>query len=206
LLHTISKKIQWSGDVDHAGAFVVCLCCVREWSCGASGGSSCQSRYGAGIAGGVTVGYNHQFGAWIVGLEGDFSASDVHGDFDAVATPGPGINVNVHVDARMRWLATARARLGYSFGPALVYATGGVAFARIAGNNINAVIPGGTFTTSDANTHTGWTVGAGVEYAITPQLSAKVEGLYVGLAEERYQAVRFKGEVAVARVGLNWHL
>jgi outer membrane immunogenic protein len=153
-----------------------------------------------GILGGLTVGYNYQFGAWVAGVEGDFSWSDVRGDFDAVALPGP---VNVHVDARMNWLATARVRLGYAFGPALLYATGGAAFARIAGNNTN-VAPGGTFTSSDANTHSGWTAGAGVEYAITPQLSAKLEALYVGLSEETYQAVRFKGEVAVARIGLNW--
>lgn len=164
-------------------------------------GLAYSSREAArGMLGGFTVGYNYQFGAWVAGLEGDFSWSNVRGDFDAVATPGP---VNVHVDARMDWLATARVRLGYAFGPALLYATGGAAFARIAGNNTN-VTPGGTFTSSDANTHSGWTLGGGLEYAITPQLSAKIEGLYIDLSEERYQAVRFKGEVAVARVGLNW--
>jgi outer membrane immunogenic protein len=152
-----------------------------------------------GVLGGVTVGYNRQFGAWVAGLEGDFSLADVRGSFDGVA-PGP---VTVHVDAKLSWLATARARLGYAFGPALVYATGGGALARISGSNTN-VTPGGTFYSSAANTHVGWTAGGGIEYAMTPRLSAKVEALYVGLSEELYQAVHFKGEVAVARAGLNW--
>jgi len=152
-----------------------------------------------GVLGGVTIGYNYQFGRWVAGLEGDFSGSDVKGDFNGVA-PGP---VTVHLGARLNWLATARARLGYTVGPALVYATGGAAFARISGDDTN-VVPGATFFSTDANTHSGWAAGGGVEYAITRQLSAKVEGLYAGLSEELYQAVRFKGEVAVLRGGLNW--
>ncbi|SEM13551.1 Outer membrane protein beta-barrel domain-containing protein, partial [Bosea lupini] len=38
---------------------------------------------------------------------------------------------------------------------------------------------------SDSNTHTGWTVGGGVEYAFTNNLVGGVEYLYVDLGDKR---------------------
>lgn len=151
-----------------------------------------------GFLGGLTIGNNWQFGPWVYGVEGDFSWSDVKGSFNGVV----GAN-NVHLDAKLNWLATVRARAGYAFGPALIYGTAGAAIANISGNYIN-VTPGAVFTVSESHTHVGWTAGAGVEYAITRNLSAKIEGLYVGLAEEQYQNVRFKGEIGLVRAGVNW--
>ncbi len=75
-----------------------------------------------------------------------------------------------------------RARAGVAFDRALIYATGGFAFA------------------DDAN---GWTVGGGLEYAFTNNLSAKIEGLYVNLDQD-HDFVDDEAEFGVVRAGLNF--
>ncbi|MDF2972412.1 MAG: hypothetical protein K0R61_2862, partial [Microvirga sp.] len=110
-----------------------------------------------GFVGGAQVGYNYQIGSFVVGLEGDIQYADfgADGTFDF---DGDGV-FDDDFDSS-DWFGTVRARAGVAFDRALIYATGGFAFA------------------DDAN---GWTVGGGVEYAFTNNLSAKIEGLYVNL-------------------------
>jgi outer membrane immunogenic protein len=76
-----------------------------------------------------------------------------------------------------------RARAGVAFGQALIYATGGFAFADDA---------------------TGWTVGGGLEYAFTNNLSAKIEGLYVNLEEDDIPGLDYEADFGVVRAGLNF--
>ena len=73
-----------------------------------------------------------------------------------------------------------------AFDRALIYATGGFAF------------------TDNRN---GWTVGGGLEYAFTNNLSAKIEGLYVNLDHD--DDIDFDGfdgdtDFGVIRAGLNF--
>ncbi|WP_052954624.1 outer membrane protein [Microvirga vignae] len=113
-----------------------------------------------GFVGGAQVGYNYQIGSFVVGLEGDIQFADFgrEGAFTFV-DPVTGDTFTGDLDSS-DWFGTVRARAGVAFGQALIYATGGFAFA------------------DDAN---GWTVGGGLEYAFTNNLSAKIEGLYVSL-------------------------
>ena len=74
------------------------------------------------------------------------------------------------------WLATVRGRAGYAFDRFLVYGTGGAAFG-----DLQAAFGALPFSNS---TQTGWTAGAGVEFAFTPNLTAKVEYLYVDLGSQ----------------------
>lgn len=66
-----------------------------------------------------------------------------------------------------------RARVGVAFDRALIYATGGVAFASIR-NEVFAP----PFASSTSTTRAGWTVGAGVEYAIDNNWSVRAEYRY----------------------------
>ena len=118
-----------------------------------------------GMIGG-TVGYNWQFGTWVVGLEGDADWANIKG---SVA----GVPCGVSCETKNSFLSTIRGRVGYTFDRWLPYATGGAAIG-----NIRATYPG--LATVD-NTNVGWTVGAGLEYAFAPNWSAKVEYLYVDL-------------------------
>jgi outer membrane immunogenic protein len=68
---------------------------------------------------------------------------------------------------------TVRGRAGYAWDRVLFYGTGGAAFA-----NVQAGAGALPFSSS---TQTGWTAGAGVEYAFAPNWTAKVEYLFVDL-------------------------
>ncbi len=90
-----------------------------------------------------------------------------------------------------------RARAGVAFDRALIYATGGLAYGEV--NN--------SFNNSD-DVSVGWTIGAGVEYAFTNNLTAKVEGLYVNLEQDDDDLPVIVGqdetEFGVIRAGLNF--
>ena len=114
----------------------------------------------AGIFGGGQIGYNHQIGSIVLGLEGDLST----GVRDTSRWSNPAFRAR----ASTQYLGSVRARAGYAVDRALCYVTGGVGFAdwkyrtitfgrRIGGNNV------------------GWTLGAGVEYAVTKNWSVKAE-------------------------------
>ena len=76
-------------------------------------------------------------------------------------------------EPRSTWLATVRGRAGWAWDRVLFYGTGGAAFGNVQAGGI-----GGPF---DSATQTGWTAGAGVEWAFLPNWTAKVEYLYVDL-------------------------
>ena len=135
-----------------------------------------------GFVGGAQAGYNYQIGSFVVGLEGDIQYADFGGD-DRFDFDGDGIlddDFN-----RSDWFGTVRARAGVAFDRALIYATGGFAFADDA---------------------TGWTVGGGLEYAFTNNLSAKIEGLYVNLDQDDNGifTIDNDAEFGVVRAGLNF--
>jgi opacity protein-like surface antigen len=146
----------------------------------------------AGALGGGTFGYNYQIGQWVLGVEGDAGWTNTKG---SVACAGP---VNAHqiglfaVDCagQSDFIATAAARLGYAWGRALYYAKAGGAwthetFTVTCTQPQGAPIPctnpaGGNLTQiSVADDRAGWTVGYGVEFAFTPNWSAKGEFNYI---------------------------
>jgi outer membrane immunogenic protein len=126
-----------------------------------------------GLFGGA-LGYNWQKGPWVFGLEGDFSWSDIAGQSavcgPTTATPHP---CGTKLDA----LGTFRGRVGYAAGLNgnwLLYATGGLAIGEVHGWDARTPASGSDW-------RAGWTVGAGVETALAPNWTAKLEYLYVDL-------------------------
>jgi outer membrane immunogenic protein len=132
---------------------------------GAFGRSRWDSTGGFDTSGGMiggTVGYNWQFGTWVVGLEGDIDWANIKGTTNRGCVGG--------CSSENTWLGTARGRLGYSFDRWMPYITGGAAFGDVTTTN-----PGFSGAT---NTQVGWTAGAGVEFAIASNWTAKVEYLH----------------------------
>src|SRR5208283_3193433 len=91
----------------------------------------------------------------------------------------------------LEYFGTTRARLGYVAMPNLLaYATGGLAFGGVTesasfGQTLApSLLSSGTAKGSAFENRAGWTVGAGLEYALTPALSAKVEYLYYDLGSK----------------------
>lgn len=122
---------------------------------------------------GGTVGYNHQFGQFVAGIEADLSYSDIEDtyNFDTVAGPA---SSSLELD----YLATVRGRLGYAWDRTLIYATGGVAFGDVT---VDVSNPAGD--NSEEDTAVGYVLGAGVEYAFTDNWTVKGEYNYVDLGD-----------------------
>ena len=129
-----------------------------------------------GVVAGGQVGYNHQIGRMVVGIENDFAY------YNAQTTFGGGPVLTTLItrytqQASQTWLATARGRLGLAFDRWLVYGTGGLAVSKW---NVvmNMTSLGADAAFSSDKTVAGWTAGGGVEFAINRNWSAKAEYLY----------------------------
>jgi iron complex outermembrane receptor protein len=144
---------------------------ASDWTDSVTGTSS-DNFSTLGFVFGGTVGANFQAGSWVFGAEadGDWANSSGFGTFTTTSTSslcaGGCLTKN-------SWLATVRGRAGYAFDRFLAYGTVGAAFGNIQANFSNNPV-----TTS---TKTGWAIGAGVEYALGFNWSAKAEYLFVDL-------------------------
>lgn len=114
-----------------------------------------------GVVGGAHVGYNLQLNQFVVGLEGDVEGTGISRSF----SPGGAL-----YDTSIPVQGSIRGRLGVAFDRALLYATGGAEFASFD-NSVTAFR--GVDQTSTART--GWTVGGGIEYAVTSNWSVRAE-------------------------------
>ena len=124
---------------------------------------------GNGFIGGLQAGYNYQFANnVVVGVEADLDWSDIGSSSLVVGGPFTGGSISQNID----YFGTIRARLGYGIDRFLPYITGGAAWAK---QNFSDFY-GNTYN----DTKWGWTVGAGVEYAITNNWTVKAEYLYLG--------------------------
>jgi outer membrane immunogenic protein len=154
-------------------------------------GSGDQSRASSkGFSGGGQLGYNYQLpGSNVVlGIEADFQGSTLQGSYDNTQVGG---GAGWQDGSKVDWWGTARGRIGYAFGSFLPYATGGLAYGNVGTNGSCSVGPG-LFSCdqsqgSVSGTHVGWTAGAGVEYAITRNLTFKAEYLYTDLGSVDFQ-------------------
>ncbi len=136
-----------------------------------------------GVTGGAHIGYNYQFNQYFVaGLEGDVNGLSYRG-----ATPFGGTSTTLRepVDGSIR------GRMGIAWDRALAYATGGVAFADFQNNYAAGLLASTSFDTG----RVGWTVGGGVEYAITNNWSIRAEYRYTDYG--RYSQVPFAGGFVV---------
>lgn len=145
-----------------------------------AGATGTGSANDAGFIGGGQAGCNLQSGGFAFGIEGDWD--------DLRSTPkftspngvlGTGDNVMVSQSLRTSSLATIRPRLGIVTDRNFLYATGGVAFAKVSyaqtyTDTLNAAVG----TAAGSTTLVGWTVGGGWEWAWTDHVTLKTEYLF----------------------------
>ena len=122
-------------------------------------GSGSAIGYGMyGAVGGAHIGYNYQMNEFVVGLEGDINGASYSG-----STAFFGTRENID--------GSIRGRFGVAWDRALLYVTGGAAFAGIDNfyglSNIEA-----------SHSRVGWTLGGGIQYAFTDNWSLGVEYRY----------------------------
>jgi outer membrane immunogenic protein len=171
---------------------------------GAFAGNNSLQSSDARFMGGVQGGFDYQFSPnWVLGAEAQYSW--LTGSNGGVAFPG-----GVLVTGRNNELGSVTGRLGYTWGPALLYAKGGYAWRD---NNRFGVTVGGVpvgFTTTGANTD-GWTVGGGLEYMFAPSWSAKAEYQYYNFGSTTFTGgpapiinSRFRDDEHTVKVGVNY--
>ncbi len=155
-----------------------------------------------GIMGGIQAGYNYQFDSIVLGLEGDVS----FGDVDDVVYPTI-VGFPARVEPEIEWMATIRGRLGWAWDRTLFYATGGVAFTDVKAK----IDAGPAGSDSDKSSYFGWTVGGGVEHAVSDSISLKAEYLYADFGKEKFSffddyitSDDAKLTTHTFRVGVNW--
>jgi outer membrane immunogenic protein len=154
----------------------------------------------SGAVGGVQVGYNYQaWNRWVAGLEADWQATSENASLhylDPYSGAGPFCPIvcvpffgaaTTDYEASILWFGTVRGRLGYAWDRILIYTTGGFAYGdvRLRGSvNDSGVFLtpyNGTSTFSLSQARTGWTLGGGIEGALTNNWSWKAEYLYIDL-------------------------
>lgn len=136
------------------------------------------------FTGGLQVGYNYQFGPVIVGAEADFNYLDTKVYRAAGALlPVAGTFVTTSTWAGIgEFVGTVRGKLGFGWDRFMVYGTGGLAYGNTTiTQNVFFAATGSSAIGSYSAWKAGWTAGAGVEWAFTPNWSAKVEYLHIDL-------------------------
>lgn len=179
------------------------------------------------FTGGGQIGYNWQSGLFVFGVEGDLGYL---ADTETLVMPrredlsgGALVTGTATIENRVDWLGTVRGRVGVAADRFFLYGTGGLAFGEVQNSaTVDAVVTmngvvvdTGSLAGRETDTRTGWTVGAGAEYAITNNLTGKLEYLYYDLGTSKYDTpdtetgaadfyVRSKTEGNVVRAGLNF--
>ena len=137
---------------------------------------------------GSSIGYQRQFGAWVLGVEGGyFTPINTRWHHSAGGTGDcTVVGAGFSCDSRINDIWNVGGRLGYALGNWMFYGEGGYANGRIEETtSLGGVVGSG----SKAN-HNGWYAGAGVDYYVTrimfSDLIIGVEYRHVGLDNETH--------------------
>jgi outer membrane immunogenic protein len=164
--------------------------------------------------GGGQIGYNWQGGVFaprvVLGVEADIQGAGI--EDTAMLFP-------TREKAGLNWFGTVRSRIGYVFDTSMVYATGGLAFGEVD-HEVSWFAPAQNTVTA-----TGYVIGGGYEFKLSPAWSIKAEYQYVNLGRNELRnfngfpignVVNSHGDVSQVRfdddayhtfrVGANYHL
>jgi outer membrane immunogenic protein len=138
-----------------------------------------------GLTYGILGGYNYQVGQLVLGVEGEIAGWAV-GTMRYTAITGD------FLTAHSKWGGSIRGRLGYAADRALLYVTGGAAFVS---NETSIPLTGISIDGDGARM--GWTVGTGLDYAITNNWFTGVEYRY-----SQFQAKTFLYPIPILNLGI----
>jgi outer membrane immunogenic protein len=176
--------------------------------------------YAQGALGGFQIGHNHAFGGLVLGIESDFSWSDVHNSNFPCFTFGDQL-----CTAKAEWFATLAGRIGFANGPAMLYLKGGGAVVRDHFSNIatcagNQPIVSGGITAACGDLFTahqfrfGWIAGAGFERFFARNWSFKFEFNHMDFGARSvpfddggggFFTEEIHQRINVVKVGINYH-
>jgi high affinity Mn2+ porin len=153
-----------------------------------------------GLIDGFQAGYNRQLSNHLVlGVEADASFPSPIDVPRLVPAP-----FNTTID----YVGTLRGRAGYAFERWMPYLTGGFAWGHA---HVNVNDGAGGLVATINGYQTGWTAGAGVEFAVSGNWSAKAEYDYIDLSRRTYDlnafglpGVNVDPRIHLAKLGLNY--
>ena len=188
-----------------------------------------------GILGGGQIGYNWQGASpWVLGVEGDIGAANIKGGrtcgtatgLDATGAPVGFSPAYYTCNDKTDWVATATARVGYSYDRTLYYVRGGGAWedstvsancvispagilpdgSRACRNPAGAIVP----SLSTSHTRSGWLIGFGTEFDLGKGWSAKSEynyidfGRHTAVASDGTSVLTDRASTSQVKVGVNY--
>lgn len=140
-----------------------------------------------GRAAGLQAGYNHQFGKhFVAGIEGDFSWADLGYNSDLYN----GRWDQYGFEADTNWMASIKLRGGVALDRLFIYGTAGLAVADVDAAYVYTTKTSTSSVTDiygDKQRLSGWTVGAGIEYALTRNWTLKGEYNLVSLEKGTFK-------------------
>lgn len=167
-------------------------------------GATGQTSLGhSAFLGGGQVGYNHQLGSFVLGLEADIQGfAGASSSISRAALglgPGGADNTVLRVSKGIDYLATIRGRAGFLATPQLLlYATGGLALGQVTSSTLGfqyytgptfGVVTSWSGAAAYSSTRVGWTLGAGGEWMFARNWSVKLEYLYYDLGSIAYAGI-----------------
>ena len=153
--------------------------------------------------GGLQAGADYQFAPnWVIGVEGQYSW--VGNNNTTVVFGGTGYSYNLN----QKGLASVTGRIGYTWGPALLYVKGGWAY-QDATETLFVAAPAVNVGFDTTTKSSGYTVGAGLEYLFTQNWSGKVEYQYYDFGTVNFVTPaggigNFKNDQHTIKAGLNY--
>nr|WP_272210427.1 outer membrane beta-barrel protein [Marinicella sp. W31]MDC2876308.1 outer membrane beta-barrel protein [Marinicella sp. W31] len=131
-------------------------------------GTKTESADGAAAA--IFGGYSHQLSNnFVVGIDAEFGYNWNDNSY-AIVSPFPILN-GQSVTFGTEWRASVEGRVGYAFDRILVFASGGWTATRLDGS----------FSLTNQSfdeVMNGWTLGAGIDYALTDNVFARLKASY----------------------------
>jgi outer membrane immunogenic protein len=176
----------WSGG--YVGGWVGNACIdgtLHDYTAAAALQLADYVNAGCGFKGGVLAGYNHQIDNVVLGIEADWGKSR-----NIVTNPYGTADYTFALNN----IVTVRGRVGYAIDDTMLFLTAGGAWAQGDLDGIVNVIPDHI----KAN-HYGWTIGGGVEHALTDTLRIKMDYLYTHMNTANYST-----PCGVCDVDINW--
>ena len=136
----------------------------------------------SGFVGGALIGKQFEIGSAPLRVELDGTFGRLSATSNRLDPEG----LDETVQSEFRWIATARAGIEQSMGPATVFASGGIAVAGIDNsvtdidfgpNTPTRIDPDDSFR--DGSTEVGWVIGLGVEALLAGAWALRLEGSYL---------------------------
>jgi outer membrane immunogenic protein len=129
----------------------------------------------SGFLGGVQGGFNWQVNSLVLGIEGEYTWTDVKGTATSQSTQPRFLAITSTSTTKTDDIAMVTGRIGYAANNWLLYAKGGWAWADGGSNGVVTSAGVTTSLTSSSTDRDGWVVGAGAEWGFAPNWSAKLE-------------------------------